>query len=140
MFILIEYSQFQCMSFSVQSDCKHLGFMLRFETFFSLDFAIPSEGQKGRERDLYTHTALAFSGRSQHPVSPDKHVQLSTLIQSLRMLFTHRWRVRAHIQSMCIQVSQTLQPIESFSKESSHFPREGSLTDDRPSLSLQAVW
>lgn len=140
MFIVIEYSQFQYMSFSVQSDYKHLGFMLRFETLFSLDFAIPSEGQKGRERDLYTHAALAFSGRSQHPVSPDKHVQLSTLIPSLHILFTHRWRVRAHIQSMFIQVSQTLQPMGSFSKESSHFLRKGNLTDDRPSLSLQAIW
>lgn len=34
---------------------------------------------------------LAFSGRGPDPVSPDKHVQLSTLMPFLCMLSTHEW-------------------------------------------------
>lgn len=45
-------------SFSVQSDCGHLGFMLIFETLSSLDFTMPSAGQKERERESCTHTQL----------------------------------------------------------------------------------
>lgn len=55
----------------------------------------------------------------------DKHAQPSTPFLFPCVLFTPGWKLRAHLQSTCRQVSQALLHIGSFSEESFYFLSKG---------------